>query len=81
MPRRTPEERAADHAVAVDLVGQLRAARVDLRAALRALPAAGNRSQAQRRDALLLRTAALLVQGQLVQLGVAEAVDREPTEQ
>jgi hypothetical protein len=77
---RPPADRAADRATATGLVADLRAARADLRAALRALPAPAQRTAAQRRDALLLRTAALLVQAQLVGWGAATSTDREQTE-
>lgn len=80
MPR-TPEHQAR-RARAAELVPDLRTARADLRTALKALPSPATRTPAQRRDALQLRTLALVVQAVLVLMGVAgqQAADLEQTE-
>lgn len=82
MPKtnRTPADQQADRSTAAGLVDQLRAARADLRAAIRALPAAGSRTAAQRRDVLIMRTLALLIQATLTSWGVAQTADRDQTE-
>jgi len=80
MPRRTPDTVAADRALVAGLIPDLRGARRDLRDAIKALPAPAARTAAQRRDALIMRTAALLIQSQLTQLGVASPADRDTTE-
>ena len=77
--RPTPA-RVADREKAVSLLGEIRQARADLRAALAALPAPGSRTAAQRRDALILRTVALLVQWAIIGAGAASASDRDNTE-
>ena len=78
--KRTPEDASADRATVVGLVRDLRDARRDLRTAIKALPAPADRSAAQKRDALMMRTSALLIQSQLVALGVAGLSDRDATE-
>ena len=78
--KRTREDAEADRAAVVGLVSDLRGARRDLRTALKALPAPADRTAAQKRDALMMRTSALLIQAQLVQLGVAGPADRDATE-
>lgn len=70
----------ADRTKATALVADLRGARADLRAALRALPAPAARNPAQKRDALMLRTLADLVAWSLISAGVAEPGDRDDTE-
>jgi hypothetical protein len=70
----------ADRTKATALVADLRGARADLRAALRALPAPAARNAAQKRDALMLRTLADLVAWSLISAGVAESGDRDDTE-
>lgn len=78
--KRTREDAEADRATVVGLVRDLRDARRDLRTAIKALPAPADRNAAQKRDALMMRTSALLIQAQLVQLGVAGPGDRDTTE-
>jgi hypothetical protein len=70
----------ADRTKATALVADLRGARADLRAALRALPAPAARNPAQKRDALMLRTLADLVAWSLISAGVANDGDRDDTE-
>ena len=78
--KRPPQDAAADRVVVADLVAELRRARADLRAAIRALPAKASRTAAQQRDVTSMRAVCLLIQAQLVQLGVAQAGDRDITE-
>lgn len=80
LAKRTPEAAAADRTLVAGIVGDLRSARRDLRTALKALPAPADRTAAQRRDALIMRTTCLLIQSQLAALGVAGATDRDVTE-
>ncbi len=75
---RSKQDRDADRLLASGLVEQLRSSSVDLRSALKALPAPASRNPAQRRDALVLRTLALIVQALLASWGVARPGDREP---
>lgn len=79
MPR-PAEDRAADRQLVVDLIPKLRAARADLRTAIKALPARAQRNAGQQRDALIMRTLALLVQAVLAMLGATVTADRDPTE-
>lgn len=79
MPR-PAEDRAADRQLVVDLIPKLRAARADLRTAIKALPARAQRNAGQQRDALIMRTLALLVQTVLAMLGATITADRDPTE-
>ena len=51
-----------------------------IRDALKALPAPASRTAAQKRDALILRTVALLVQWAIIGAGAATASDRDTTE-
>lgn len=51
-----------------------------MRAAIKALPAKNSRTAAQQRDATAMRATCLLIQAQLVQLGVAQSSDRDVTE-
>lgn len=78
--KRTPQDAAADRVVVASLVDDLRQARADLRAAIKALPAKASRTAAQQRDVTTMRAVALLIQAQLVQLGVAQSGDRVVTE-
>lgn len=71
---------ATDSAQAAQMLASLRSTRADLRAALRALPNPAARNAAQRRDALLLRASALLIQSTLASWGTMTAADREETE-
>ena len=75
-----PRNPTADRNKATALVADLRGARADLRAALRALPAPAQRNPAQKRDALMLRTLADLVAWSLISAGVADDGDRADTE-
>ena len=75
-----PRNPNADRTKAAALVADLRGARADLRAALRALPAPAARNPAQKRDALMLRTLADLVAWSLISAGVADDGDRADTE-
>ena len=75
-----PRNPNADRNKAKALVADLRGARADLRAALRALPAPAARNPAQKRDALMLRTLADLVAWSLISAGVADDGDRADTE-
>lgn len=75
-----PRNPNADRTKATALVADLRGARADLRAALRALPAPAARNPAQKRDALMLRTLADLVAWSLISAGVADDGDRADTE-
>lgn len=77
---RPADARTADREKAVSLLDDIRRARADLRAALVALPAPASRTPAQRRDALILRTVALLVQWAIISAGAASASDRDNTE-
>lgn len=77
---RDKRDRDADRALVGNLVDQLRTARSDLRTALRALPAPAGRNAAQRRDALILRTQALIIQALLASWGVTRDTDRDATE-
>lgn len=78
--KRNPQDAAADRATVASLVTDLRDARRDLRAAIKALPAKNSRTAAQQRDATAMRATCLLIQAQLVQLGVAQSSDRDVTE-
>lgn len=78
--KRNPQDAAADRATVASLVTDLRDARRDLRAAIKALPARNSRTAAQQRDATAMRATCLLIQAQLVQLGVAQSSDRDVTE-
>lgn len=78
--KRTREDADADRVLVKTLVGNLRDARRDLRTAIKALPAPADRTAAQKRDALIMRSTCLLIQAQLVALGVAGAADRDVTE-
>lgn len=78
--KRNPQDAAADRARVASLVTDLRDARRDLRAAIKALPAKNSRTAAQQRDATAMRATCLLIQAQLVQLGVAQSSDRDVTE-
>lgn len=62
------------------MVTDLRAAVVDLRAAIKALPAAGTRNAAQRRDAVIMRTLVLLVRAMFATWGVSTQADRDTVE-
>lgn len=77
-----PPERpdAANSDQAAQMLAALRTTRADLRAALRAMPDPASRNAAQRRDALLLRASALLIQSTLASWGTMTAADREDTE-
>lgn len=79
MPR-PAEDRAADRQLVVDLIPELRAARTDLRAAIKNLPAKAQRNANQQRDAVVMRTLALLVQVVLAMLGSTRPTDRDATE-
>lgn len=76
-PRRTVEDRQADRTAAAGIVGDLRAIRDDCRTALKALPAPVQRTAAQRRDALMLRSTIVLARSQLLALGVGTPADRD----
>jgi hypothetical protein len=78
--KRTLQDATADRAVITGLVTDLRDARRDLRTAIKALPAKASRTAAQQRDVTAMRAVCLLIQAQLVQLGVAVAGDRDVTE-
>lgn len=80
MPAKKITTQAGDKTKAVELVIDLRAARADLRTGIKALPAPAARTAAQRRDVLVMRTCALLVQAVLVILGSATTADRDATE-
>ena len=73
-------DRQADRDKAIGLLGEIRQARADIRDALKALPAPASRTAAQKRDALILRTVALLVQWAIIGAGTATASDRDTTE-
>lgn len=78
--KRTPQDAAADRVVVGNLVADLRDARRDLRTAIKAMPVKASRTAAQQRDVTTMRAVALLIQAQLVQLGVAQPGDRDTTE-
>lgn len=78
--KRTPQDAAADRAVVGNLVVDLRTARADLRTAIKAMPVKASRTAAQQRDVTTMRAVCLLIQAQLVQLGVAQPGDRDVTE-
>ena len=79
-PRKLTRDRTADKAKAVELFAGLRQARTDLRDAIKALPAPGSRTPAQRRDVLVMRTVCLLVQWAIIGAGAAGASDLDATE-
>lgn len=81
MPPRDPQQRAADRQTATGLVDVLKDRRRQLRAEIKKLPAPASRTPAQRRDALIMRSLADIIQSQLVGWGVADAADRETTEE
>lgn len=70
----------ADKAKATSLLADLRQARTDIRDAIKALPAPGSRTAAQRRDALVMRTVCLLVQWAIIGAGAATSTDLDDTE-
>lgn len=78
--RRTTEDKAADRTAAVAIVADLRTVRDDCRTALKALPAPAARTAAQKRDALLLRSAIVTARSQLLALGVGAPADRDGTD-
>lgn len=78
--KRTAQDAAADRVLVGNVVADLRQARADLRTALRAMPAKASRTAAQQRDVTSMRAICVLIQAQLVQLGVAQAGDRDVTE-
>lgn len=80
LSKRTPQDAAADRALAAGLVADLRQARADLRTAIKAMPAKAARTSAQQRDVTSMRAICVLIQAQLVQLGVAKSADRDITE-
>ena len=65
----------ADKTRAAALIADLRASRSKLRDALVALPAPADRTVAQRRDAMILRTLLDQTQFTLITSGVAAAAD------
>ena len=77
---RPTADRGADRAKVVGLLADIRAARTDLRQALRDLPAPAQRTPAQRRDALVMRSVALLIQWVIIGSGAATTADRDNTE-
>lgn len=78
--KRTAQDAAADRVLVGNVVADLRQARADLRTAIRAMPAKASRTAAQQRDVTSMRAICVLIQAQLVQLGVAQAGDRDVTE-
>lgn len=78
--KRTPQDATADRVLMAVVVSDLRSARAELRAAIRALPPKGSRTAAQQRDATAMRAICVLIQSQLVQLGAAGGSDRDVTE-
>lgn len=78
--KRTPQDQAADRTLVGNVVADLRQARADLRTAIKAMPAKASRTAAQQRDVTSMRAICVLIQAQLVQLGVATSTDRDVTE-
>ena len=78
--KRTPQDVADDRTLVGNVVTDLRQARADLRAEIRKLPAPASRTAAQKRDVQIMRATCVLIQAQLVQLGVAQPGDRDTTE-
>ena len=78
-PKRTNEDKAADKAAATSIVADLARIRDDNRAALRALPAAGSRTAAQRRDALAFQLSIVTARALRMILGVTSTADRDGT--
>lgn len=77
---RPAADRTADRDKAISLLADIRQARADIRGAIKALPVPASRTAAQKRDALILRTVALLVQWAIIGAGAATASDRDTTE-
>jgi hypothetical protein len=78
--RRTDDDKAADRTAAVAIVADMRSVRDDCRTALKALPAPATRNAAQKRDALLLRSAIVTARSHLLALGVGTPADRDGTD-
>jgi len=78
--KRTPQDQAADRTLVGNVVTDLRQTRADLRAAIKAMPVKASRTAAQQRDVTSMRAICVLIQAQLVQMGVATSADRDVTE-
>lgn len=78
--RRPANDRTASRSALIAKTDKVRARRADLRAALKALPAPASRTNAQKRDALVLNTLIDLVAMSIAAVGLDNAADRDTTE-
>lgn len=73
---RTPADRTADRDKIATLATNMRADITALQAAISALPAPASRTQAQQRDALIMRSQIRLIRWCLITSGAGTAADR-----